>query len=238
MDDNTTSRADKDKADEISLIEAEAVETFLYDNPDWLYGRTALMHRINLKAEVEGATSLLEHQAQILRKTNKELTENINELNDIAEDNRELIESLLTLCVKMCEAHTAVDIYNVLQHMLGELYHVEYTQLVVFKQPLNGNFRLVEPSSLDESNPTHRLLSVLAPKCSQIGKDEGRFLFGIEGGSIRSAAAIPLRAHGRNYGICCLGSSSPQRYHPGKDLAILDYISKLTTASLERVMRA
>ncbi|MCA8836607.1 MAG: DUF484 family protein [Gammaproteobacteria bacterium] len=218
-------------------ISPEQIKGFLNKNPNWLYSQPELLSQLNLRAEVHGATSLLEHQAQVLRKGNEEFKSKLAELNANAQSNQTLIESLLNLCVQFLETQSMVDVYNVLQHSLPELYTVEFTQLIVYEQPVSGNFRLLANEDVDISSPGHHLLSVTAPHCAQISAQECLFLFGLNGGKVRSTAVIPLRADDKNYGVCCLGSEDPQRYHPDKDLAILDYISRLVTTTLERVTR-
>ena len=226
-----------EQTEQTEQVSSEQIAGFLNKNPNWLYTQPELLSQLNLRAEVHGATSFLEHQAQVLRKSNEELKCKLAELNANAQSNQALIESLLNLCVQFLEAQSVVDAYNVLQHSLPELYTVEFTQLIVYEQPAAGNFRLLANEEVDISSPGHHLLSVTAPRCAQISEQECLFLFGLNGGKVRSTAIIPLRADDKNYGVCCLGSEDPQRYHPDKDLAILDYISRLVTTTLERVTR-
>lgn len=184
----------------------------------------------------QGAASLLDRQNQMLRNANETLTQQLNELISVAQENERLFNHTRQLVLAIISATNVQELASVLQQHLQQHFQANAVQLLLYA-PTNslpeGNYRCVEPSNLNAD-----IQAMLAKKpitCGTFRPHEMAELFGAE--SIGSAALIQL-SHVRTLGVLAIGSANPLHFHSALDTLFIEHIGAALSRRLEQLLPA
>ena len=207
-------------------LNAEQVELFLINHPDFFVGRDRLIKRMTLPHASGNAISLLERQNILLRTQTERLQHRLNDLLENARTNDRMFLHLQKIILEAVSCDSPAQLGRVLHEKLCDYFNVDELRLfldedVQDEQGLVLHARTLEP------------LKILAEKlersrvyCGSLPKVELQRLFG-EQVAVGSVAVARSVNRGRQVTLC-LGSNDPDYYRNSMDTLFLNYLADIT----------
>lgn len=215
---------------------ATEVASFLRRNPDFLSRHPDLALTLTVPKEhgQGGASSLAGYQLDVLRDKNRELSRRIKELVDIASDNELLMRRVHALNLALMRAHTPDEGIRRLVAALREDFGTEHVRLLLHKPDPKlpaADWLLAIAAGDAGLRPLTDILAREQPLCGRLSDEQLKVLFNDEdAGKVASCALLPLREQG----LLVIGSTDPNRFHPGQGTFFLELIGETVAASLRR----
>jgi uncharacterized protein YigA (DUF484 family) len=219
----------------------EAVTRYLEDNPDYFVRHAEVLAELKIpNPERGGVVSLVERQLQALREQNHRLQQQLRELVAIARENDVLGRRLHRFALAMIGAVSLDDVLSTAQDLVGQDFKLDRV-LIRCKSSVFGVSGRAE---FDPENGSQLALLLKQfvrgrPICG--GKYDERmmnYLFGAGASEIGSTAMIALGPERGPYGVLCLGSRDPHRFHPDMGTVYLTQLGELLSQALARYHQA
>ncbi len=211
-------------------INADSVEQFLRDNPDFFEIRPELFAAMNLShPNVSGAVSLIERQVRLLREKNTTLEQKLMELVQIARENEQLSAQLHVFSNELLKVCTLSDVVAVTQDKVRELFQTDSVALRLIDTHTDD----VQLSIGQDEYQTlfADLLRNNKPACGRIKQSLLDYLFHDNAGEVGSAAIIPLQALD-TLGVLALASRDEHRFNPTMGHLFLSHLGDLVSSAL------
>ncbi len=208
----------------------EAVGRYLEAHPDYFLRHPEVLTRLHLRHEVDGrAVSLIEYQVERLRRDNRELARQLDELVGIARDNDLITTRLHRFALAMIEARGLDEVLDGAYEMLRGDFRVD---AVALKLRVAGARR-------ECVGAADRRLEDLLPRLADgktlagVRLDESlmRYLFAEEAARVRSCALVSLRRRAP-LGVLALGSHDEQRFTAGLGTVYLGRLGELLASAV------
>jgi uncharacterized protein YigA (DUF484 family) len=208
----------------------EAVGRYLEAHPDYFLRHPEVLARLQLRHETGGrAVSLIEHQVERLRRDNRELARQLEELVGIARDNDLITARLHRFALAMIEARTLDEVLDGAYEMLRHEFRLDTVGI-----RLRAHCARRECVG-EEDRRLEAVLERLAGGKTVAGVrlDESlmRYLFAEEAAGVRSCALVPLRLRGP-FGVLALGSHDEARFAAGLGTVYLGRLGELLAGAL------
>lgn len=206
-------------ATETPALDAEAVEAYLREHPDFFKNRAELVSELNFDHECEGAVSLLEYQIRSLREGNRDIRRRLNELLSVARENDQISEQMHRLTVEMMNADSLDELLLALKHGLRNDFGADLVSIFLLHEDSDRHEDIRHPKDEGIAGLEH-LIASLNPVCGRLTKQQLTLLFGDSADKVGSVAVVPLRRQ-VGMGLMAIGSHDPQRFHPNKGTIFL-----------------
>jgi len=216
-------------------ISQQQVADFLQAHPDYFQEHPELLNQLRIRHQSGVAISLIEYQVRTLREQNAQLKLKLRELVSVARINDRLSERVMRLALTLMETNGMEDALS----LIDERMRVDFNADEVVLHLFDNNRTL--PSDLQHCSRGPRdgrveklfanLLRTYRPLCGRLKSEQLDYLFGARAVSIKSAVLIPLGRHS-DLGMLAIGSTDPNRYHPGMGTVFLKQMGALISTVL------
>jgi hypothetical protein len=205
-------------------LEATVV-AYLCAHHDFFEHNPEVLTHLQVSHGPSGAVSLIEHQVKVLRRQLDTERARLTHLITRAREYESLSTRLHGLVLQLIPATDLVALRDALQDALRREFSAEAVTLRLF--PL-------DPKAAGDSDPLNDPLTDAFrgfldrehALCGPLDADKSRVLFGDRGGSLRSAALIPIRAEGRS-GVLAIGAADPERFKLDMGTDLLDRLGEI-----------
>jgi uncharacterized protein YigA (DUF484 family) len=212
----------------MSEVEANDVESFLQDNPDFFSEHLELLEKISIPHPSGNAISLVSKQLELFRNRHHEMENELNVLIDIARNNDDSANKMHELTLAVLEADTlGVAIAN-LDKVLKECFLTNFFAVKIISEEPEG---IAIPNVfMDAENEglTHfaKELSSNHSSCGRPTLAQAEFLFGSQALEVQSCAIIPM-SFLEIEGIIAIGSRNKDRFSREMGRLFLTKISEI-----------
>lgn len=222
-----------------SGISEESVQQYLQQNSDFFERNSELLNSLQLPHITGGAVSLVERQVSTLRKKDRKLELQLQELLSAARANDLLAAKIHKLTLALLATADLKATVAIIESALRTGFDADQSILVLFGAPALFNdidvgrfFRPIERRDA-ALNAFDTFLSSNTPRCGQVRDSQRDFLFGKNTDEVGSAALVPLGKHSE-IGFLAIGSADANRFHPGMSIDFLTRLGELIAGALKR----
>lgn len=203
--------------------DAQFVAAYLQEHPEFFRQHPEVLEKLSLPHRSGAAVSLVEKQQAVLRERNTELRTRLNALMETSKTNDMLFDKSRGLVLSLIKADSAATIFKVLHRSITQDFRIEHYSLVLLDRKIEGpGVRVIDSLTLPDILPAVKGSS--QPLCGALRTEQMALLFGEDGSSVGSAAAIGLATE-EIYGILAFGNSDSHHYHSGMDTLFLRFIA-------------
>ena len=216
----------------------EAVLKYLEDNPEFFINNPSILTHINIPHTGSGAAiSLIEHQVQVLREKNKDLTHQLQNLISIARENDTLGRQLHQFAIAMIDSFSLDDVLDAARTTLQQEYRLEYIALLFHSQAkvasgrpefaLSGDAKFADLlNQITKNNMLNKPM-----RCNSKHENILIDLFGERALEVKSCIIIPLGGSPPD-GVLALGSDALDRFYPSMGTAYLKKFGEILYRSV------
>ncbi len=210
------------------LMEEAAVKNYLLNSPDFFNKNPELLAHIDLKHQVEDATSLVERQIKVLREKNQALQGQLIEMLHAAYNNENLLIQSNQFMLDLLNKNTLAGLTAAIIQKLKQEFNLDAVSLV-----LVGNYHNARPAQVYKFPEEIKLLLDCQfpdqqPLCGRLEDKPKKELFGELSSNLQSFALIPLGANCES-GLLALASKDIERFEPQMGTLFIELIAKLIT---------
>ena len=210
----------------------EIVAKYLRKEPNFLLEHPEILDQLNLPHESGQAVSLIEKQVQRLREQNRSLSRKLNQLVQVATDNKALMTRLHHLTLELMVIEGLGPFFDHLSQALLSEFKADILNISLFDRDVETqaktpvlNLRRDDP----ELKPFEETLDKGETICGRLNRNKLDFLFGNRAQWVQSTALVPL---GKD-GLLAIGSSDAAYFYPGMGTLFLDLLATVITRRLE-----
>lgn len=210
------------------------VAAYLRRHPRFFDKHPELLSRMQIPHET-GTTSLIERQVQQLRRRNEELSDQLQEMLQVARDNDRLFSELRDILLDLIDSRTAAQLGTRLHNLLRERFDCQQVALLRFQGGVTAPWRRVEREEFDLKLPG--LATSPRALAGKWRRAELRYLFGEAGLELSSAAVIPLQVQDKPVGMLALGSTTASHFRSSMDTLFISFLGDVCARTLARCER-
>jgi uncharacterized protein YigA (DUF484 family) len=210
---------------------AEIVAKHLRKNPDFLIRHPDILQALELPHETGDAVSLIERQVDHLRKENRALSRQLNQLVQVATDNEALMSRLHELTLKLMSTDDLGAFFDSLSLAMLNEFNADILNITLFDRKVETsaktpmfNIRRDDPDLKQFQDQLDKGKTI----CGRLNRNKLDFLFGNRAQWVQSTAMVPLG----DAGLMAIGSSDPARFYPGMGTLFLDLLATVVTSRL------
>lgn len=226
-----------DYADDV--LGDDAVRDFLKAHPDFFERHPKLLGTLDLPHSTGAAVSLVERQVSVLRQKELKLERQLKELIQVARSNDALAAKIHQLSLRLLSAADLAATVEAIEEALRAGFSADQSVLVLFGEQdafagidAGRFFRAAERSD-PALKPFKTFLAGTSPRCGQARDSQLAYLFHDDAAEIGSVALIPLGSRSE-FGFIAIGSTDPDRFHPGMSIDFLARVGELVAAAVRR----
>jgi uncharacterized protein len=220
----------------MSSIDAQAVERYLHDHPEFLSAHPDLLTALALSHNTGGKTvSLIERQIDLLREKNRALEFRLAGLMRNAQENEAISGKLQSFTRSLLVARDPHRLPDLIEEGLRSMFSVPQTALRLWEVgEAYANMPVAQPVEVEVIPLAN---SMKTPYCGPNSEFLAAAWLPDAGTSARSLALIPLRVgiNPNAFGLLVLGSSDAKRFTPEMGTAFLERIGEISSAALSRL---
>ena len=214
-------------------LEAMDVAEYLRQHPRFLEHFPDVATELVMPRENGPAASLAAYQLEALRARNRELNDRLAELVAIAGDNEQLMVRVHTLTVGLLRDYNLSDVLKSFVGALNEDFHSDLVRVVLFRNGADlpqADWLICVPEGKVALSAFTDFLTRGEPACGRLAQTKLDRLFGNDADKVHSAALLKIG----NEGMLAIGSSDPNRFHPGIGTLFLKLIAQALDAAIAR----
>jgi len=214
-------------------LEAMDVAEYLRQHPRFLEHFPDVATELVMPRENGPAASLAAYQLEALRARNRELNDRLAELVAIAGDNEQLMVRVHTLTVGLLRDDNLPDVLKSFVGALNEDFHSDLVRVVLFRNGADlpqADWLICVPEGKGALSAFTDFLTRGEPACGRLAQTKLDRLFGNDADKVHSAALLKIG----NEGMLAIGSSDPNRFHPGIGTLFLKLIAQALDAAIAR----
>jgi len=212
---------------------ASDIATYLRRNPTFLVDYPELALMLTLPKQQGETTSLASYQLEVLRDKNRALNRRLHELVAIASENEQLVARVHALTLSLMRATGIDETLRRVVATLNEDLASDLVRIVLFHAPAGvepAEWLLSQPREHSSMQPFLEFLGRGEPLCGRLPPEKLSLLFGARAADVRSAVLLPIPARG----MIAVGSTDPNRFHPGMGTMFLKLIADAVGAAMAR----
>ena len=210
------------------------VASFLRRHPGFLSEYPDIALTLLVPRDQGATTSLASYQLDALRDKNRELSQRLRELIEIAQENEQLMIRVHSLALALMRERTFGDCVRRVMATLAEDFRSNQVRLVLFRAPSTdlavAEWLISAPSGANELPAFAEFLKCGEPLCGRLLPEKLEFLFGKHASDVRSSVLVPLNGAG----MLAIGSDDPNRFHPGMGTVFVRLIAEAIGAAVAR----
>lgn len=214
-------------------LSAQEVAAYLRRHPDFLIEHPDLALTLRIPRQNGPATSLAAYQLEVLREHNAELKRRLQELVQLAHENERLSLRVHAFALSLLRARSRGEALSRTVAALREDFATEAVRIALYDlEPGlgDGDWLIHLPRTDPRFSLFHDSVERRAVLCGRLKPEKLEVLFAHQAGEIRSAALLPLPAAG----LLAIGSTDPERFHPGIGTFFLERLAEIVAAALAR----
>lgn len=214
-------------------LEAKDVAEYLRQHPRFLEHFPDVAADLVIPREHGAAASLAAYQLETLRARNRELSQRLAELVEIASDNEQLVVRVHTLTVGLLRDDNLADTCRSFVATLHEDFHTDLVRLVLFRDDAElqrADWLVAVPEGAGALPAFADFLARGEPACGRLAQEKLDRLFGAGATRVRSAALLRIGGQG----LLAIGSEDANRFHPGIGTLFLKLIAQALDAAISR----
>jgi len=212
----------------------EVVANYLRRHPGFLSEFPDVLESLQLSHASGSASSLIERQVAQLRKKNRELSQQLNRMMQVASENEQLMSRLHQLTLELMAIDSTPAFFQHLGRSLLDDFRADVLRIYLFDRKF-ANLLNEEVQTVDRNDERLQQFQVHLEKnqtvCGRFGESKLNFLFDAKARWVQSTALVPLGEKGAE-GIMAIGSSDPARFYPGMGTLFLDLLADVISSSL------
>lgn len=212
-------------------IDAEQVAAYLRRHQDFLVHYPDLALGLTIPRDYGPATSLATYQLEVLRDKNRELQRRLQDLVQIAQDNETLMRRIHLLSLRLLKSRDLAEVVRQIAASLREDFLTDLVRLCLIGMPTLGfsaEWLREYPEDAAELAPLQHVLSGGRALCGRLKPATVEALFGPMAATVASAVVLPLAP----CGVLGIGSTDPNRFHPGMGTDFLHLMADLMRVAL------
>ena len=214
----------------------EQVAAYLRAHRDFFTTHEELLADLVIPHVTGTAVSLVERQVGVLRERNVELRERLHRLLEVARENDMLFEKMRGLILALLEAHSVGELATTLDRELKARFASEFVSFLLFDAGCSiGSAQSVSLQDAQQYIPA--LVKGRQAIAGQLRSEELTFLFGHEGGQVRSCAVVPVWQE-RPLGLLAIGSSDVQHFKTSMDTLFIGFVGEVLARVLLPILDA
>ncbi|EQD64994.1 protein containing DUF484 [mine drainage metagenome] len=214
-------------------LEAMDVAAWLRRHPTFLKDFPDIAETLVIPRERGSAASLAGYQLELLRERQRELEARLADLVEIAGENEQRVVQVHSYTLTLLCATDLAACVRAIVAGLREDFHTEQVSLL-----LNGAHAALAglpwvrdvPEGADKLPAFADFFPRGEPLCGRLAPPKLDALFGAAAPEVQSAALLKLGA----LGVLGIGSSDPNRFHPGIGTLFLKLIAEAASVALGR----
>lgn len=228
------------------VIDESDIIAFLRENTDFFSRHPRALSELELSHEVDGATSLIEHQVKTLRQQNTKLRGQLEKLVKIARDNDKLNERMHRLTLALMDAESLDEVYIALDESLRGEFQADAITIKLFTDSELVNIEpdsdlmqtIFVPMSSPNLSSFKAILTHEKPICGTLKPDQMTYMFGADN-DIGSTALIPLGGQSCTdidcpfLGILVIGSRDPRKFQPNMGTMFLSNLGEVVSRAIK-----
>jgi len=212
----------------------EVVANYLRRHPGFLSDFPDVLESMQLSHASGSASSLIERQVSQLRKKNRELSQQLNRMMQIASENERLMSRLHQLTLELTAIDSPGGFFQHLKRSLLDDFRADVLRIYLFDREF-ASMANSDVQAVDRNDERLQQFQVHLEKnqtvCGRFGEAKLNFLFDAKARWVQSTALVPLGEKGAD-GIMAIGSSDPARFYPGMGTLFLDLLADVISSSL------
>jgi uncharacterized protein YigA (DUF484 family) len=220
-----------------SALNDEIVREYLKNHDDFLQRHPDMLDYLHVSHASGSAISLVEKQVSVMRERNVDLRQRLKTLTANARDNDTLYEQTRALVVKLLDAVSVEELYNIFMASMATDFRVEHASMILYGEPGGHEGWRAETQETVKAE-IGSLFRGHKPICGTLRKEELKFLFP-EGSGVGSAAVMPLSVSEQSgmqqLGLIAVGSSDANHYDSKVGTLFLSHIADVIVKLLSRL---
>lgn len=213
-----------------TALDAEQVEAFLKQHPDFFVGRDALLLNLQLPHRRGTAISLVEHQLALYRERDRLFQRRLASMTANARENDRLFGRIRQLVLALLECRSLEQTVDRLSDSLSQEFNIEYHNLILYTPPIPDI-----PVRFQSREAAESMLGAILgegkPFCGALDSQQTAFLFDSQAGMIQSLALAPLNFPD-NLGLLVLGSAQENHFRVTMGSLFIGYLGDVLSRVL------
>jgi len=221
--------------DSAAAIDAAKIVEYLHAHPDFFEQHPELLTTLLMPKQTQGTTSLAAYQLDVLREKNSQLLSKLSQLIQIAQENELLVQRVHLLSLRLIKARSLHETLQQIGASLQEDFHTDLLKLCFFDGPDLDAHRTALAQAWLLRAPESQAIAAMGDAsrhkqslCGRLRPEILEFLFAERASEVASAVLLPLDP----VGLLAIGSSDPNRFHPGMGTVVLEMIAELLRNAL------
>ena len=220
-------------------LNADAVASYLRQNPDFFNQYSSLLADIELAHDCGQATSLIERQTQVMRGKMEGYAERISDILTTARRNDVQFEKTKRLVIELAAATHLNALTESLKVSFTKEFHADAVHLALFSslKATDNHPSLSSAKTLDQ-NPYYANIQKLASKnwayCQTFKGAAMEHLFP-DHDKLKSSAIVPLYLDDNVLGVLIIASNCADHYSDQLDTLFLNHVAAVTGRCLGRI---
>ena len=214
-------------------ITSEQIAAYLQQHTDFFQQHEELLDQLSIPHPQTGdAVSLLERLVDRQRKSQTQMSSQLENLLEAARDSERVVSSLHHLSLELMGCDSLDDVVATCRDIMCSEFDADNVVMRLIGQ---GNSCGNSLYFIDPDDNALRMMSGLfqkrQPVCGRLRPKQQVFLFGENSESVKSAVLIPLY-EAKAIGVLALGSHSEDRFHPSMGTLFLTQLGELVSRAL------
>jgi len=214
-------------------ISDKDVAQYLRQHRDFFESHPALLAELSVPHQSGPAVSLVERQVQVLRKQNRKVSQQLEELVKIARENDKLGKQVFHLTLALMSARDLGRLFALLRESLRRDFNVDFMVMRLMARPVQRGYE--DRNEFVAAGELRRLfekcLKEGRPVCGRVQTVQKHYLFGEDADRVKSMVLLPLN-DGAGFGLLAIGSEDESRFQPGMGTLYLSQISAIISKAL------
>jgi uncharacterized protein YigA (DUF484 family) len=210
------------------------VASFLRRHPAFLSEYPDIALTLMVPRDQGATTSLASYQLESLRDKNRELSQRLRELIEIAHENEQLMVRVHSLSMALMRERSLADSVRRAVAALREDFRSNHVRLVLFRAASEelppSDWLILAPHGAGELPAFVEFLNKGEPLCGRLLPEKLEFLFGAHATEVRSSVLVPVEG----VGMLAIGSEDANRFHPGMGTVFVRLIAESIGAAVAR----
>ncbi|MEM8593924.1 MAG: DUF484 family protein [Pseudomonadota bacterium] len=230
------------KASHAVNITAQDVLDYVSQNPTFFSDHADALPDMELSDvmesshEQQGVTSLVQRQADVLRKDNALLNDKLITLIDTAKQNESLYKTTHDLVLQVLDNYSLPQMLELLNGGLSEYFDIQCSRLMLLDARFDSVQANVSQSIDDLDDSVQTLLNSKKMVCGSLRPHEYDCFFP-DTPDLVSAVVYPLCYKDELIGVFAMGSSDCDHFMTGSDSTLIDFLSRVIEINLNRCLQ-
>ena len=218
----------------MSQLNEQAVADYLRKNPGFFKQFPELLADVELAHNCGQATSLIERQAQIMRKKLQDYAIKMSDILSTARRNDMQFEKTKRLVIELAAATNHNSLTETLQQSFVNEFHADAIHLALFS-PLDKDDT---HQNLSNAADEPVIVALATKKWASCQTFKGAELAALFTGhtELKSCAIVPLYLADKALGVLIIASNAPDHYNEQLDTLFLNHVAAVTGRCLGRLL--